>query len=516
MRWRGTAGAPRGRTRAARRPPRRRSSASTARLGDARHLRARRRSAGRAGVSTTIPSKMCSRAFSSTPRDRAELRAVAATTGGPALEHLVGDRVAVVAHRRRRWRRRRARDDRGRDAARRARRHRHDRRAGRRRRELRALRGRRAPTTTAQTASSAARDVERRLGRLGGLLGARGSGATWPWRDLSTGGRAALVAALGRLDLAVVVAAELRVPVGPPAGASSVMNDSCAIGMPAYSLIGTRVRFVISSVSVPFQPGSRSRRSRGRSARAARASDLPSMRATMSSGSSTHSSVRPRTNSPGWMTNGSSVVDRDLLGEVRRRIAQVDRRDAVVVEDAERVAEAQVDARGLDQRRIPRLDLDAALLDEAQDRAVGQDGGRRGVMRREVCQRRGGAPLTVSAPACARARPRCARAAARRRRRRRAGRGAGGGGSGGAARGAAARPPSPPSSARRPARASCVIAHQTMYSSSHDRDLEDDHQEDEGPLHRLDATPAPGDPCTPAPSASRPGRAQRAARRRTA
>ena len=53
---------------------------------------------------------------------------------------------------------------------------------------------------------------------------------------------------------------------------------------------------------------------------------LPSMRATMSSGSSTRSSVRPSTNSPGWMTNGSSLADRDLLGEVGRRVAQVDRR----------------------------------------------------------------------------------------------------------------------------------------------------------------------------------------------
>ncbi len=43
------------------------------------------------------------------------------------------------------------------------------------------------------------------------------------------------------------------------------------------------------------------------------------MRATMSSGSSTHSSVRPRQNSPGWMTNGSSSSTTDLLGQVARR-----------------------------------------------------------------------------------------------------------------------------------------------------------------------------------------------------
>ena len=45
--------------------------------------------------------------------------------------------------------------------------------------------------------------------------------------------------------------------------------------------------------------------------------DLPSMRATRSSGSSTYSWVRPSTNSPGWMTNGSPSADLDVLGEVR-------------------------------------------------------------------------------------------------------------------------------------------------------------------------------------------------------
>ena len=34
------------------------------------------------------------------------------------------------------------------------------------------------------------------------------------------------------------------------------MNESWAIGLPGHSTIGTRVRFVISSVSVPLKPGS--------------------------------------------------------------------------------------------------------------------------------------------------------------------------------------------------------------------------------------------------------------------
>ena len=71
------------------------------------------------------------------------------------------------------------------------------------------------------------------------------------------------------------------------------------------------------------------------------------------------------------------ALDHDLLGEVGRRVAQVDGRGAVVVEDAERVAEAQVDGRGLDHRRVPRVDDHAPLLDEAADRAVGEDGGGR-------------------------------------------------------------------------------------------------------------------------------------------
>jgi hypothetical protein len=41
-----------------------------------------------------------------------------------------------------------------------------------------------------------------------------------------------------------------------------------------------------------------------------------------------------------------SVADRDVLGEVGRRVGQVDRLDAEVVEDPERRAEPEVDADG--------------------------------------------------------------------------------------------------------------------------------------------------------------------------
>src|SRR5215218_2150405 len=84
------------------------------------------------------------------------------------------------------------------------------------------------------------------------------------------------------------------------------MKESCAISTPGESLIGTRVRLFSSSVSVPFQPGSQKPAVACTISPSRPSEDLPSIRATMSSGSSTHSSVRPRQNSPGWITNASS------------------------------------------------------------------------------------------------------------------------------------------------------------------------------------------------------------------
>src|SRR3954471_22077231 len=84
------------------------------------------------------------------------------------------------------------------------------------------------------------------------------------------------------------------------------MNESCAIGLPGHRTMGTRVRLVISSVSVPLKPGSTKPAVAWTMSPRRPRLDLPSMRATTSSGSSTYSSVRPRTNSPGWMTNDSS------------------------------------------------------------------------------------------------------------------------------------------------------------------------------------------------------------------
>jgi hypothetical protein len=70
-----------------------------------------------------------------------------------------------------------------------------------------------------------------------------------------------------------------------------------------------------------------------------------------------------------------AVVDLDVLGEVLRRIGQVDRADAVVVEDAERAAQPQVDAGRLDHGVVERLDAHATVRDQAADGAVGEDRG---------------------------------------------------------------------------------------------------------------------------------------------
>src|SRR4051812_33184862 len=89
-----------------------------------------------------------------------------------------------------------------------------------------------------------------------------------------------------------------------------------AVGRPRSS----KTRSPIWSCSMSFQPV-------GVGIGVSRASAFPSIRATMSSGSSTHSSVRPRTNSPGWMTNGSpsptTTSSVRFRGGSRRSIAVV-------------------------------------------------------------------------------------------------------------------------------------------------------------------------------------------------
>ena len=241
-------------------------------------------------------------------------------------------------------------------------------------------RGCRRETTTRPDARAGRRDVERRLvGLLASCLGGEGD------ERVQHGGRATGRGAAGAHRSATPVAADLALVVAsraPPsrtgrsAGASSVMNDSCAIGSPGVELDrdAREVGELERQRALPARVA-RSRRWRGRSARGGRASTCPrSARRCRRAARPTPACGRG-TNSPGWMTNGSSPARHDLLGQVARRVAQVDRRRAVVVEDAERVAQPQVDRRGLHQRGVPRVDRDPALLDEAADRAVGEDGG---------------------------------------------------------------------------------------------------------------------------------------------
>ena len=153
-----------------------------------------------------------------------------------------------------------------------------------------------------------------------------------------------------------------------------------------------------------------------------------------------------------------ALGDHDLLGQVLRRAAQVDRRRTVVVKDAKRVAEPEVDARRLDQRSshgsilirpsatsreiVPsdRTDAGASLiaLQSASDRGAG-----------------------VSGRACVPWRARCAPGPAAAARDRRAGRAAGGAGTacGGCGRW---RLMPPSSSDDVDSSGSCLIAHQTM------------------------------------------------------
>src|SRR5437588_2458663 len=67
--------------------------------------------------------------------------------------------------------------------------------------------------------------------------------------------------------------------------------------------------------------------------------------------------------------------DLEGLGDVLQRLADVDERVADVVEDAEVPVEPDVDARGLDQRGIVRLQHDAAGRDLLPDRRVAEDHG---------------------------------------------------------------------------------------------------------------------------------------------
>src|SRR5215208_6049492 len=72
---------------------------------------------------------------------------------------------------------------------------------------------------------------------------------------------------------------------------------------------------------------------------------------------------------------GVLSVDLDELRQVLHRLLDVDERVAGVVEHTEEPVGADVDAGGLDQVLVERVDLDPALGELAADRSVGQDHG---------------------------------------------------------------------------------------------------------------------------------------------
>ena len=179
---------------------------------------------------------------------------------------------------------------------------------------------------------------------------------------------AAALAVVLRLDrpLVVDVADEARAvgearPRGTRGPVMTSVASMTAVGRPCSS----KTRSPIWSWSISFQPV-------GVGIGVSSASALPSILATMSSGSSTHSSVRPRTNSPGWMTNwspGSTTTSSvRLAGGSRRSIAVVRWLWKTRKESPRR---RSTDA-GWTCSGIPRRDRDPALLDQAQDRAVGE------------------------------------------------------------------------------------------------------------------------------------------------
>jgi hypothetical protein len=68
-----------------------------------------------------------------------------------------------------------------------------------------------------------------------------------------------------------------------------------------------------------------------------------------------------------------AILDRDQLGQLLLLDLDVDVGISVVVEDAKQAVDADVDARGLQERLVVGVDLEASLVQEPGDRGVGED-----------------------------------------------------------------------------------------------------------------------------------------------
>jgi hypothetical protein len=137
-------------------------------------------------------------------------------------------------------------------------------------------------------------------------------------------------------------------------------------------VIGRFATFDSSSVRYPSQPGStypavewisRPRRPR---------LDLPSSRATRSSGSATRSIVA-EDELAGVQDEGLVAGHLHHLRQGRHLAPHVDVGIPRVGEDAELPVDVQIDRRGLDARVVERVDLDAARRELLADVDVGQD-----------------------------------------------------------------------------------------------------------------------------------------------
>src|SRR3954468_17199845 len=186
--------------------------------------------------------------------------------------------------------------------------------------------------------------------------------------------RATLVAALGGLDLAVVVAPEVRMAIGPLGGRVERHERQLRDRQPGPQLdrdagqVGDLERQRAREPGVDEASG-----------RMDDETEAPQRALALDAGDDVVGQhdvlLRPGQDELARMHDERLVrAEDDLLGQVARRIAEVDRPCAVVVEHAEGRAEAQVDRGRLDHRRIPRIDLDPPLLHEAADRAVGEHG----------------------------------------------------------------------------------------------------------------------------------------------
>jgi hypothetical protein len=131
------------------------------------------------------------------------------------------------------------------------------------------------------------------------------------------------------------------------------------------SRIGSVATLESSSVTSPSKPASMNPAVEC-TTRPSRASELfPSSRATMSSGSVMRSSVEPRTNSPGWRTNGSPSPSRPR----RSGPAAPDAgrwRDGGGSRTRGRWPEPHVEARRLDRVLVERVDPDAPAASAAR------------------------------------------------------------------------------------------------------------------------------------------------------